>query len=66
MGVLVGALASLAVGRLVARSLFDVKPYDPLCLAAAAAAVTVIALLACYLPARRATKVDPMEVLRYQ
>jgi predicted permease len=65
-GVLVGVLASLAVGRLVARLLFDVKPYDPLCLAIAAGAVTVIALLACYLPARRATKVDPMEVLRYE
>ncbi len=65
-GVLVGVLASLAVGRLVARFLFDVKPYDPLCLALAAGAVTVIALLACYLPARRATRVDPMEVLRYE
>ena len=65
-GVLVGVLASLAVGRLVARLLFDVKPYDPLCLAIAAGAVTVIALLACYIPARRATKVDPMEVLRYE
>ena len=65
-GVLLGALASLAVGRLVARFLFDVQPYDPVCLALAAAAVTAIALLACYLPARRATKVDPMEVLRYQ
>jgi len=65
-GVLAGVLASLAVGRLVARLLFDVKPYDPLCLAIAAAAVTFIALLACYIPARRATKVDPMVVLRYE
>jgi len=65
-GVLVGVLASLAVGRLVARLLFDVKAFDPLCLATGVAAVTVIALLACYLPARRATRVDPMEVLRYE
>ena len=65
-GVLAGALASLGVGRLVAGLLFDVKPYDPLCLAISAAAVTAIALVACYLPARRATRVDPVEVLRYE
>jgi len=65
-GVLVGVLASLAAGYLVAGLLYGVRPYDPLCLAAGAAAVTVIALLACYLPARRATRVDPMEVLRYE
>jgi len=65
-GVLVGVLGALAVGRLVASFLYGVKPYDPLCLAASAGAVTAIALLACYLPARRAAKVDPMVALRYE
>jgi putative ABC transport system permease protein len=65
-GVLVGALAALGVGFLVASRLYGVKPYDPLSLAVAAAVVMAIALLACYLPARRATRVDPIEVLRYE
>jgi predicted permease len=65
-GVLVGALASVGVGLLVAGYLFGVKPYDPLSLAAAAVIVTFIALLACYLPTRRATRVDPMEALRHE
>jgi hypothetical protein len=65
-GVLVGVLAALAAGYLVAGLIYGVKPYDPLCLAVSAGAVTLIALLASYLPARRATKVDPMEALRYE
>jgi predicted permease len=66
IGVLVGVLAALAAGHLVAGFIYGVKPYDPVCLAASAGTVTLIALLACYLPARRATQVDPMEVLRHE
>jgi predicted permease len=65
-GVLVGMVAAVGVGRLVAGYLYGVKPYDPLSLGAGAVAAAVIALLACYLPARRATRVDPIEVLRYE
>ena len=65
-GVLVGMFAAVGVGRLVAGLLYGVKPYDPICLGTGAVAAVVIALLACYLPARRATRVDPIEVLRHE
>jgi ABC-type antimicrobial peptide transport system permease subunit len=65
-GVCVGLLVALAAGRLVAGFLYGIKPYDPLSLAIGVGAVTVAALLACYLPARRAAKVDPIVTLRYE
>jgi putative ABC transport system permease protein len=65
-GVLAGLLGALAAGHLVAGFIYGIKPYDPLSLATSVAAVTAIALLACYLPARRAAKVDPMVALRYE
>ncbi len=65
-GLGVGMLLSLAGGRAASSRLFGLKPYDPLTLAIAAALLSLIALAASYLPARRATQVDPMVALRYE
>lgn len=50
----------------MASLLSDVRPGDPLTLSVAAAVLTLVPLAACYIPARRATGVDPMTALRYQ
>jgi ABC-type antimicrobial peptide transport system permease subunit len=61
-----GVALALAGGRAAGSLLFGLKPYDPLTMAAAAALLAVVAAAASYLPARRATKVDPMVALRYE
>ena len=65
-GVLVGVLCSLALGRILSRFLYGVSPTDPMTILGVAVLLTLVALLASYLPARRATRVDPMVVLRYE
>jgi ABC-type lipoprotein release transport system permease subunit len=57
-------VAALAVGRLLSRMLFGIGASDPLSVAGAALILSAVALLACYLPARWATRVDPLEALR--
>jgi putative ABC transport system permease protein len=64
IGVVVGLAGSLMFDRLLQGLLFGVSAYDPLTFVAIAGLLTVIATLACFLPARRATKVDPMVALR--
>ena len=64
VAVTVGLLLSLAVGQLLAKLLYEISPADPIALGGSAALLAAASLLACWLPARRATKVDPMVALR--
>jgi putative ABC transport system permease protein len=65
-GVLIGALLAVGMARLIAGLLFGVKPADPLTYILVAVGLITVALAACYLPARRAAKVDPIVALRYE
>jgi len=66
VGILFGAAFALIAGRSAGSLLFELKPYDPASLLAAIVLLTGVALLASFLPARRAARVDPMVALRYE
>jgi predicted permease len=65
-GLMVGFLATLTVGRLVESQLFEMKASDPAVIAGVMVVVLVVSTLAGYLPARRATRIDPMQALRWE
>jgi len=66
LGIALGLAASFASTRLLARQIWNVSPVDPLSFTAVSTLLLLVGLLACYWPARRASRVDPMTALRYE
>jgi putative ABC transport system permease protein len=66
LGVVLGTIIAVSLGRVLEAFLFETKPADPVTLGGVALLFAAVALVACLLPACRAARVDPMEALRYE
>jgi putative ABC transport system permease protein len=66
VGIVVGLAASFGLARVIATLMFGVSPTNIWTMVAVATGLFIVGLVACYLPARRATKVDPLVALRYE
>ena len=65
-GIVIGAVAALALTRLIGNLLYEVSPHDPLAFGSAFVVIAIFSLVACFLPAWRATRIDPVQALREQ
>ncbi len=63
-GIIIGAIAALSLTRLMGSLLYKVSPRDPIAFGSALIILIAVALVACFLPARRATRIDPVQALR--
>ena len=66
IGLAIGLVGAMVVTRIMSSLLYDISPTDPLTFLCVALLLTIVVMLACYVPARRAAKIDPMEALRYE